>query len=131
MGILSEVEVLLERDPEDRAEITSLDNCTILSCSFFGILSNVNVTKTHSGCKFCEKCVFRLKEVDIQPQKKPKNKVQNSTQSGCVFQGFELPKSKSILQKVTNPWDRSAACDSQKIHYATSEFRKEMVHRKV
>ena len=45
---LSEVVVLLERDPEDRAEFTSLEIvriCHVIS----GILPNVNFTKTQLG----------------------------------------------------------------------------------
>ena len=33
------------------------------------------ITKTQSGCKFGEKCVFMDREVDSQPNKKPKKRV--------------------------------------------------------
>ena len=71
-----------------------------------GILPYVKITK-QSGCKFGEKWIFRHKEVDSQPDKKPKNTgckgsvalLKNSKQLGCVFQDFKPPKSKSILRK--------------------------------
>ena len=91
---------------------------------------------SESGCKFGEKCTFRHKEVDSQPNRKPKEKWwfvswKNSKQSGCVFQEIEPPKSKSISRKVPNSWDRSAACTSHKVPCATWKFGKDKVHRKV
>ena len=79
-------------------------NCTNLSCIFFGIFSNVNVTKHIRDADSVKKCVFRHKEVGSQPDEKPKNSggkgfvalFQNSKQLGCVFQDVER-KSKSIL----------------------------------
>ena len=57
--------------------------------------------KTQSGCKFGEKCVFRDKRVDSQPNKKQKKNGgkgslalwKNSKQFGCVFENVEPPKS--------------------------------------
>ena len=82
--------------------------------------------KTESGCEFGEKCAFVHREVDSPPTRKPKKTVgkgsvavlKNSRQLGCVFQDVEPPKSNSILRKETQFSDRSAACNSQKVHCA-------------
>ena len=61
------------------------------------------------GCTFGEKCMLRLKEVDSQPNKKPKKSggkgsvalEKNSKQLGYAFQDLEPLKFKSILRKST------------------------------
>ena len=65
----------------------------------------INITKTQSGCKIGEKCMFMHKEVDSQPDKKAKKNagkgsvalLKKSKQFGCVFEDAEPPKFKSIL----------------------------------
>ena len=51
-----EAALLRERDLEDRAKTSSVEIVRIRHV-IFGILPNVNIIKTQSGCKFGEKCV--------------------------------------------------------------------------
>ena len=77
------------------------ENCTYPSCDF-GHPSECQHDETKSRCKFGEKCVLMHREVDKQPNKKPKTvALKNSKQLGCVFQDVEPPKSNSILRKGT------------------------------
>ena len=67
-----------------------------------GILPCVKITDLIRDGKFGEKCTFKHKEVDSQPNKKPKKRggkgsvalLKKSKQLACVFQDVEPPKSK-------------------------------------
>ena len=80
-------------------------NCTNPLCDFRH-LPECQHYQAQSGCKFGEKCVSVHKEVDSQPNKKPKKTggkgsvtlLKNSKQLSCGFQKIKPPKSKSILQ---------------------------------
>ena len=65
--------------------------------------------KSESGCKFGNKCSFPHRNVEEQPNKKPKEGgdknavaiLKDVRQLGCVFQDTEPPESSSILRKGT------------------------------
>ena len=106
-------------------------NCMNLSCNLwhpsecqFYKKHNRHANSVKSAYSGSKRLTFSLKRSRRTRCRIPHNQVAYSRVLSCR-------NPKSILQKVTNPSDRSAACDSHKIHYATSEFRKEMVHRKV
>ena len=106
-GNLSEVGVLLEKDPEDRVEITSVETVRVRHV-FFWHPSECQHYKTQPGCKFGDKCVFRHSEVDSPP------------------------KSKSILRNGTKSLGTEAQrAILKKVHYATSKFGKERLHPKM
>ena len=109
-GSLSEAVVLLERHPEDRAEICSRETVRI-GHLIIGIFPYVKITKLNrdaNSAKSASSCT----EVDSQPNKKPKKSgglgsvalSKNSKQVGCVFQDIDRSKYKSILRKSTQFW---------------------------
>ena len=122
---LSEAGPCLGKDLEDPGKTTSVGSARNY-CVILGSVPYVKNHKTETGCKFGEKCAFMHREVDSPPTRKPKKTVgkgsiavlKNSRQLGCVFQDVEPPTSNSILRKETQFSDRSAACNSQKVHCA-------------
>ena len=96
-GNLPEAIVLLERDIKDLAEITLMETVPEPSSDYWHPPVCQNY-KPESGCKFGERWKFRHKEVDSQPNKKPKKNagkvsvasLKNSTQLGCVLQDVGL-----------------------------------------
>ena len=78
-GNLSEAVVPLKRDSESRARITSKKIVRICHV-IVGILPYVKITYRNRHANSVKKCMFKHKEVDSQPNKKPKK----SKQLGCV-----------------------------------------------
>ena len=113
-------------------------HCTNTSCACWHRPVCQNYM-TESGCKFCTNCIFRHKEVDSQPTKKPKKSggkgsvalLKNSRQSGCVFQDSEPPKSKSILRKSTKSLGSKRSVHFSKGTLRHSKFWERKVHRRV
>ena len=94
--------------------------------------------KTQSGCKFGETCVFWHKEIDNQPNKKPKKSggkgsvafLKNSKQLGCVFQVVECSKSKSSLRNGTQSLGPKRSVHVSEGTVFHVKIRKERVHPK-
>ena len=84
--VLPEAAAHLERDFENRADITSKET-VLLRHVIIGILPYVKNFKIDSGCKFGEKCELRHTEVDSQPRKEAEEKWLQKIYS--LFEEFE------------------------------------------
>ena len=112
-----------------------------------GIHPSVNSTKTETGCKARNKCLFPHQKVDEQPDKKAKERmlyphkrrksddknavaiVKSVPQVGCVSQDSDALDSQARETRCKESWDRFEEYESLSLRYDKQVSGKRKDHR--
>ena len=115
---------------KNRAETTSLEIVWICH-GFSGILPKVNHAKHDWDANSVTSGTERLAVSLTRSQRKVVH-LEECYTIWLRIPGCGADEIQSVFTEgPKNPWDRSAACDSQMVHYATEKIGKERVHPKV
>ena len=115
-----------EGDVKKRDDITLKETLRIRRV-IIGILPHVNITKQNRDANSAKCAYSGTLRLTVSPGKSRRKVLvkgfvaflKNSKQLGCVFQDVAPPKPFRFYARAQHFWDQSAACTSQKVHYAT------------